>query len=401
MTKREFLKHLEDAICSLPKAERKRHTDYYSELIDDMVEDGMQEQEAVEKLGDVQQIAAGILQDAPLPQKRPRNVAAIVLACVAGVLVLSLLALLIFVPVHRRTVIQDQNQVQQVNTPSTGTEPVVSKTAPATQPSAGQDVPPDTDKTRISASTPQNYQAFENEYAADGVYSIPVAEIRELKLLWLAGEAAIYPYDGEDILLQETADVPLTQAEALRYGIREGKLRIQYCAPGHYDELPVKQLEIYIPAALASALSKLEVESASAQIHVENLCIREADLETVSGDVDLQGTQAEDLDAETVSGRIQADGKFGVVDLSSTSGEVQLLARIQPRELDVETVSGPVCLQLPADSGFSLKFETSSGSIGGSLPLTPTGKVYQAGDGTRHYQVETVSGSVLVDILPD
>lgn len=66
MNKRQFLRELERHLDQLPKEEIYEHTRYYSELIDDMTEDGMTEEEAVRRMGDPAGIAMQILQNASL-----------------------------------------------------------------------------------------------------------------------------------------------------------------------------------------------------------------------------------------------------------------------------------------------------------------------------------------------
>lgn len=67
MEKNEFLKKLDKLLSQLPDSERGRHLSYYSELIDDMTDNGMTEQEAVARFGDVKEIANQILTETPLP----------------------------------------------------------------------------------------------------------------------------------------------------------------------------------------------------------------------------------------------------------------------------------------------------------------------------------------------
>jgi len=67
MTKREFLDDLKSRLSQLPPDEIGKRLAYYAELIDDMVEDGMEEAAAVAKLGDVSKIADDILREQPLP----------------------------------------------------------------------------------------------------------------------------------------------------------------------------------------------------------------------------------------------------------------------------------------------------------------------------------------------
>ncbi len=64
MTKNEFLNELKLRLKRIKRAERNRILQYYSELIDDMTENGKTEAEAVETLGSVDDIAKQILIDA-------------------------------------------------------------------------------------------------------------------------------------------------------------------------------------------------------------------------------------------------------------------------------------------------------------------------------------------------
>ena len=66
MTKADFLRLLERALSQLSEEERQKNLEYYSELLDDMMEEGMTEAEATAKLGSPNQIAQSILQEMPL-----------------------------------------------------------------------------------------------------------------------------------------------------------------------------------------------------------------------------------------------------------------------------------------------------------------------------------------------
>ncbi|MBQ2733014.1 MAG: hypothetical protein IJF74_02560, partial [Clostridia bacterium] len=66
MTKLDFLYDLRAALKALPKADIERYVDYYSEMIDDRIDDGMSEEAAVAELGRIEDIAAKILGDIPL-----------------------------------------------------------------------------------------------------------------------------------------------------------------------------------------------------------------------------------------------------------------------------------------------------------------------------------------------
>ena len=79
MLKREFIEKLRDRLSGLPGKEAEEQIDFYSEMIDDLIEEGCSEAEAVAKIGPVEKLVGRILTDIPLsvlikdrvrPQKR-------------------------------------------------------------------------------------------------------------------------------------------------------------------------------------------------------------------------------------------------------------------------------------------------------------------------------------------
>ena len=65
MSKTEFLAALRTALGKLPEQEIRASLDFYAEMIDDRMEDGATEEEAVAALGDVNAIAAQIIAETP------------------------------------------------------------------------------------------------------------------------------------------------------------------------------------------------------------------------------------------------------------------------------------------------------------------------------------------------
>ena len=67
MNRQEFLEALAARLASIPETERERSLAFYIEIIDDRIENGASEEEAVASLGPVEKIAGEILQNAPAP----------------------------------------------------------------------------------------------------------------------------------------------------------------------------------------------------------------------------------------------------------------------------------------------------------------------------------------------
>ena len=64
MTKHDFLNALRKKLSYLPKEEIRERLNFYSEMIDDRMEEGLSEEAAVSGIGSVDEIAAQILSDA-------------------------------------------------------------------------------------------------------------------------------------------------------------------------------------------------------------------------------------------------------------------------------------------------------------------------------------------------
>ena len=98
MKKTEFLQELSLDILGLPQEDVERWLEYYTEMLEDRIEDGMSEEEAVTSLGDPKAIARQILAQTPFAKliknkirpKRKLRVWEIILICVGSPIWVSL-----------------------------------------------------------------------------------------------------------------------------------------------------------------------------------------------------------------------------------------------------------------------------------------------------------------------
>lgn len=65
MTKQEFIAALRQRLHGLPQRDIEERLSFYGEMIDDHMEDGQEEAEAVAAIGSVEEIAAQIISDTP------------------------------------------------------------------------------------------------------------------------------------------------------------------------------------------------------------------------------------------------------------------------------------------------------------------------------------------------
>ena len=68
MKKNDFLWGLAEGLRGLPPEDLERWVDYYREMIDDRMDDGLSEEEAVADLGSLEEIRGQILTETPLPR---------------------------------------------------------------------------------------------------------------------------------------------------------------------------------------------------------------------------------------------------------------------------------------------------------------------------------------------
>ena len=66
MNKRDFLARLREGLSGFPRQEIEDRIAFYEEIIDDKIEDGLSEEEAVSKIGTVSEVVEQIVSETPL-----------------------------------------------------------------------------------------------------------------------------------------------------------------------------------------------------------------------------------------------------------------------------------------------------------------------------------------------
>ena len=73
MNKQEFLNKLKSKLSSLPKKEINEQIGFYSEMIDDRVEEGLSEENAISQIGSANDIAKQIIEETEKTSKNPKK----------------------------------------------------------------------------------------------------------------------------------------------------------------------------------------------------------------------------------------------------------------------------------------------------------------------------------------
>ena len=228
--------------------------------------------------------------------------------------------------------------------------------------------------------------------AASGGAAVEQAGVRELEIQWTAGSVTIQPEDIDRIEFAETGDGEHPMVWKLvqdRLVIRDYESSIWM---GRYDM--DKDLVIRVPRQWQP--EEVDIQTASAQVTVQDLTVGSLELNGVSGTTRLLGCQARELSVEGVSGETEIQGKFGSVDMVTVSGDCTVTLDEMSREVELESVSGDMTLVIPEGSGFTARWDSVSGDLRSDLEIRSSGGQYIRGDGSAKIDAESVSADLTI-----
>ena len=441
MTRSEFLNALYRKLPGMSREEAEQYLTYYAEMLADRMEEGMTEEEAVAGMEDVDAIAQRILQDrsaetaavqppqapevpareaspqgtadafsgggdGPMPGEKRRWPRWALPAALAG-------AFLLLCFLSPGPIVQINNEGVKIGNFYCGPDGVRlgglltidndgirlggSESENVASVDAVDSVTMVREGNAIPADHIEQVDTVDGAYMESGMYQVSAQAVREIDIEWTAGQVYLYPGDGENIEFWEASDQQLDSKDCLSYNIEDGKLTIRYIAAGRRTDA-AKDLTVCLPESLKGTLEELDVETASAEVFLENVKAGKLDVETVSGTCSLMDGACGEADLSTTSGDIFVDGwESRSWDVETVSGYVVLSPTIFPQELDMETTSGDIDLFLPGGDSFAMKWKTVSGQLDSSYDdLAFDGKVYRHGPGGPVFSVETVSGNLYI-----
>lgn len=231
-----------------------------------------------------------------------------------------------------------------------------------------------------------------------GDAAISADSLKKLEINWIDGEVNLIPYDGQDIEIKETSPDSLSEDEKLQYYYENGTLLIQYQKSGFFSfgtHTNDKKLTVSIPSSLCKEIAEVSVDTTSSDVRISGIHAESFDIETVSGNVYTTDIESlKEFGSETVSGNLNLSGYFRKIDIETVSGDCTALSLSTPENLQFDGVSGDLTLQIPADSQFSLEFDTMSGNFQNDFATNQKDDMYICGDGSSHFEIQTVSGDV-------
>ena len=154
---------------------------------------------------------------------------------------------------------------------------------------------------------------------------------------------------------------------------------------------------------VSEAEGEVTIDTGSGDVIVSGVRGPRLSLDTGSGNVTADGIAADVLKVDTGSGNVEASGiKARDVKIDTGSGGVRLVLLSDIEALHVDTGSGDVTIDVPADFGAHVDIETGSGDIdlrGVQLRATRLQSDHlrgEVGDGRGQMKVSTGSGGVIL-----
>lgn len=202
-------------------------------------------------------------------------------------------------------------------------------------------------------------------YANADKYTIGDADIssavENLEIDWISGKVNIEYHAGSGISLSETANRNTSEDEKFRWWLDGKTLRVKFAKPRltSFSNLQ-KTLTVSLPEDIA--FKKVNIDTTSGDISVPAMTADEIRFETTSGDVDAVIT-AKNLNVSSTSGslNVRQDGDISNASFSSTSGSVAFTVT-SAEKISMQSTSGDVFTTVSGTVG-NISLDSTSGTI--------------------------------------
>lgn len=271
--------------------------------------------------------------------------------------------------------------------------------------------------------------------------------LEKLEINWEAGPVLVKVVPAGKIRVTETSSRLLEENEQMRVGFGGGTLsidwdhnRFRFFSFNLFDfESLEKSLTLELPQALAQELEEVDCSTVSGNIEIGGLTAEEGEFSSVSGDIHLTApltfsdscsisttsgdivsegltaqsiessstsgsicftdAAAESASANTTSGKIYYGGTAEVFSTSTVSGLCYGALSACPEDLNMESVSGSLTLELPSSACFTAGHDSISGQFSCGFPSQggqEDDTTYGTGRPTGRFHFSTTSGNIQI-----
>lgn len=340
MNKELYLKRLRSLTRALPDEERRTIIDFYREIIEDKIESGQTEAQAVAELGDVHALAQKILSENPNRKPHDANrIAGIVLASFFGVLIVAAIVVNALNILNFRTYAantkQNAGQGSEVSEEKTVTAPV------------------------------------------SGTKCIYVdAENKKVELMRGTGEniSMTYQTDKEQTYTFSTENGVMLLVNRQRFGFdpfrflsSAGHNQITVSVPENYSgEIHLNSSNGMISVSDALQVSKLTCDTSNGAVRLNNVHADSVIVDTSNASLELTQVTASSVDAHSSNGRITVqDLAASDVTLDTSNGSIKgsIAGAEQDYNIYTSTSNGRCSPSSRSGGTKMLTCDTSNGDI--------------------------------------
>lgn len=154
-------------------------------------------------------------------------------------------------------------------------------------------------------------------------------------------------------------------------------------------------LEVIIPVAYDKDLN---ISSSSADIFINDVVGTNLNIASSSGDVNLKNIQGKNTSITTSSGDMNLEKLESNVNLTSSSGDIELFINKSTEDVKIVTSSGDVSISFDKDSSYSVLGTTSSGDVSSRMINIKRDRnnkfEFSVGNGKKEMRITTSSGDV-------
>lgn len=231
-------------------------------------------------------------------------------------------------------------------------------------------------------------------YSVGGTHITQLNGFRSIDIEWVSGQVNVELYDDAGIELSETLADGSAVSVPMEWRVNEddGELDIR-SQPELLSRSEEKILTVKLPRSMV--LYELDINAVSAGVSVDltdedTLTLSELDVTSVSGAISVYAANAGEISLSTTSGGISGSIRTQKLETDGVSGSIDLTLDTTPAELEAETTSGNITMQLrnlsTLPSPLPVEFKTTSGKLSGDVTFTTVK------DAAWNFQ--TVSGNV-------
>lgn len=341
MSKEQYLRRLRSLIRALPADERRRVIDFYREIIEDKMENGQTEQQAVAELGDIYALAQKILMENPNRRRYSGN-------RIAGIVIASFFAVLIIAGITFNAFrIQFDTRTQR-NTQT-----------------AAQDAGPSEQKNETAPVSGVTQIVVDAENKA---VTVEQGEGNEITITYWTDNTQTYTFSAENGVVQ------LTNRDRYRWNFfnffnfsSAGHTKILVTVPKSYaGEIYLHSSNGQISVSGMEQLTKLTCDTSNASVHLNRVKAGSVTVDTSNAQIQLTGVTASTIDAGSSNGSINFSSLSSpdiTLDTSNSSIKGDIAGRETDYTIHTDTSNGSCTPRSRSGGGKRLVANTSNGSI--------------------------------------